>query len=410
MVQEGYFKLLKVCATPRRTVPHRSCTALRFTQETMSALAPNSTFFDEWPSLPPYIDEEMSTIAQILVDHPHHSPGTTSSPQGSVSSSATTINTPQSASSGPTALHSAGINSIGQHESNGPEHQEYFSEHSLNNFGVFTASPQIVTAKSSRANMYDFLPDLDLDHLDPLLSENVQNLFPERYDPETTPIQLDSFENHADLSCHPDMLRPEPGPQQYQNCTPQASAEPWGPPGGLPVYGQARNHYIVHDFSIDRWDGNLGNESLFQLAQQYPTSSSFHIPVESPLNIVLNGIDKEEIIEKNPSNFPSTRAPVTTSLEDFQTQPARARQPLLERGFRRPITTKVNSQNSPKERHKDHKNIVESGLIARRQRSTCRGAFTDPVQRLETGETRKLGACLRCKMQRIRVRPSNVES
>jgi hypothetical protein len=30
------------------------------------------------------------------------------------------------------------------------------------------------------------------------------------------------------------------------------------------------------------------------------------------------------------------------------------------------------------------------------------------LQRLETGETRKRGACLRCRMQRIRVSPSNL--
>ena len=36
-------------------------------------------------------------------------------------------------------------------------------------------------------------------------------------------------------------------------------------------------------------------------------------------------------------------------------------------------------------------------------KNPCRGPFRNPQERLETGQTRKIGACLRCRMQRVRV-------
>jgi hypothetical protein len=38
-----------------------------------------------------------------------------------------------------------------------------------------------------------------------------------------------------------------------------------------------------------------------------------------------------------------------------------------------------------------------------KEKNACRGPFRNPQERLETGQTRKIGACLRCRMQRIRV-------
>ncbi|PMD13377.1 hypothetical protein NA56DRAFT_585720 [Hyaloscypha hepaticicola] len=64
-----------------------------------------------------------------------------------------------------------------------------------------------------------------------------------------------------------------------------------------------------------------------------------------------------------------------------------------------PTRKKVNSQTPQGVRHKY---VGVSGLLAQKQRLKHRRAFTDLSQRLETGETRKRGACLRCRMQRIR--------
>jgi hypothetical protein len=404
MVQKGYSTLFKVCATPHRITPHH--TALPFTQKKMSAL-PNSAFFNGWSSLPPYMNEGMSTIAPVLVGHAHHNPGTTSSPQGSISSDTTANNTPQSASSNSTGLHCASIDPIGRHESAIPERQEYFPDHLMNEYNVFTASPQIVTAKNGRSDVDGFLPDLTLGHLGPLLPGD---LFQEDYDPEVPPLQLDCFENGPNGSCHSNMLRPEPELHQYQACTSQAPAEAWEPLGELATFEQARNHYI-DDLSKDRWYSNLPNDSLFQVTQ-HSTSGSSYIPAESQLTIGLeyNSIQKKDTTEKSPSNFSSTRDSVTTAVEDVQPQAERTSQPLLRRGLSRPIITKAKSPNSSRERLKDHKNVGESRLLARRQRSKCRGPFTDPVQRSETGETRRMGACIRCKVQRVRVRSSNLES
>jgi hypothetical protein len=36
-------------------------------------------------------------------------------------------------------------------------------------------------------------------------------------------------------------------------------------------------------------------------------------------------------------------------------------------------------------------------------KNPCRGPFRNPQERLETGQTRKIGACVRCRMQRVRV-------
>lgn len=36
-------------------------------------------------------------------------------------------------------------------------------------------------------------------------------------------------------------------------------------------------------------------------------------------------------------------------------------------------------------------------------KNPCRGPFRNPQERLETGQTRKVGACIRCRMQRVRV-------
>jgi hypothetical protein len=410
-------------------------TARSFTREKMSA-SPNSTFLEGWSSLEPFTYEEVATLDQpdaILVGRGHHSSSTTSSltSQGSVSSDTTAIHTPQSASTNSSSLRRAGIDSIGQPESAGPEQQECYSEHSPNNYHVFTGSQEIASANGGRAGVDDLLPNLTLDHLDAqlagassttaqsehefsgLLPEDpfLQSLFSERNNSGAPLSQLDCFMSDANASCPPHLLRSEPERQQYQHSTSQAPAQPWEQLGGLPAYGQTRNHYD-DDFSSNRWFDNTSNDS-FQFPSQLATSCSFHIPDESQLtigpslNIELgyNAIDEKEMTQRNPSNSSSTQDSVISAFEDVRPQPESARHPLLVGGHSGPIRTKVNSQNPQR---RSHKNVTESGLFAKRQRPKPRRAFTDPVQRLETGETRKRGACLRCRMQRIRVSSSNL--
>jgi hypothetical protein len=223
--------------------------------------------------------------------------------------------------------------------------------------------------------------------------------------------QLSCFMDDANASCPPHLLRSEPERQQYQHSTSQAPAHSWEQFGGVLAYEQTRNHY-ADDFSSNRWLTNMSND-LFQYPSQLSAPPSFHIPDESQLsigtslNIELgyNAVNEKEMIPKNPSPPSSTQDSVISAFEDVQPQPESARHPLLVGGLSGPIRTKANSQNSQRG---SHKNSSEFGLFAQRQRPKPRGAFTDPLERLETGETRKRGACIRCRMQRIRVSSSNL--
>jgi len=370
----------------------------------------NTTFLEGWS----FTDEEMATLERAASD----------------SSDATTINTPQSASTASTGLRPAGLDSFGQRESTGPEPQECFSEHSPNDYHVFTSSAESASANSGRAGADDLLPDLVLGELDTqlagansttaqsghgfsgLLPEDLlQSLFPGGNNSEAPSGQLDCFVNDANASCFPHLLSSGAERQRYQHSTSQAPPQAWEQLGVPLAYGQTRNDY-VDDFSSNRWFENVSNDPLFQFPSQLQTCP-FNIPDESQLtigpslNIELdyNTIDGKEIIQKNPSNSSRTQGTVISAFEDVQPQPESARLPLPARRPSGPIRTKVNFQNLQRG---SYKNISESGLFAQRQRRKHRGAFRDPLQRLETGETRKRGACLRCRMQRIRVSPSNL--
>jgi hypothetical protein len=393
----------------------------------MSA-SPNSAFLERWPSLEPFIYEEVATLepgSAILVGRGHHSPTSSLTPQGSVSSDATAINTPQSTSTSSSGLHHAGIDSIGQLEQAGHEQQECYSKHSQNDYNVFTASPEIASVNDGRAGVDDLLPDLALGNLDTQLAgasnttaqseHEFSGLLPGdllQWNNSEAPLsQLNGFMDDVNASCPPHLLRSEPERQQYQHSTSQAPTQSWEQFEGVLAYGQTRNHY-ADDFSNNRWFGNMPNDP-FQFPSQLPTHSSFHISDESQisigpsLNIELgyNAINEKEMIQKNPSHSSSTQDSAISAFDDVQPQTESARHPLLVGGLSGPIRTKVNSQNPQRG---SHKNISESRLFAQRQRPKPRGAFTDPLERFETGETRKRGACLRCRMQRIRVSFSNL--
>lgn len=52
----------------------------------------------------------------------------------------------------------------------------------------------------------------------------------------------------------------------------------------------------------------------------------------------------------------------------------------------------------------------ELGIMTPNQKpvATRRGPFKDPQARIRTAQTRKMGSCVRCRMQRIRVRPNSM--
>ena len=384
----------------------------------MSAL-PDPALLGPWASFD-VTAEEMAALAQATADlegSAHHSPGTTSSitSHGSASSDATAVNTPQSASTSSTGLRRAVLDSSSHREPAGSEQQEGFSKHLSNENHAFACPPEMASANSGNAGVDDLLPDLALDHLDTelagassstaqsghgysdLLPESLlQSLFSEGDNSEAQSTQLGCYMNAA--SC--------PEGEQFQHSAPQIPPQAWEQIGGLLAYGQTRNHY-ADDLSINRWFSNELNDPLYQFPSQIPIPSAFHIPdesqltIEPSLNIELNHnvIDEKETIQKNPSNSPTSKDSVMRAFEDVQPQPESAQHPVV-KGLSGPIRTKVNSKTP---QNGSHKTMSESRPFAQRQRPKNRGAFTDPVQRLETGETRKRGACLRCRMQRIRV-------
>jgi hypothetical protein len=412
----------------------RSCnTASSLAPETMSAL-PNSTFPGPWLSLGFLTDEEMATLElppAALVSSANHSPSTTCTitPQGSMSSDAKAINTPQSEQSASTRLidlRRATIDSTSHRESTRPEQRECFSEHSPDHYHVFSGSSELASANVGRADVVDLVPDLARGDVNPhmaeasttttqsghgfsgLLSEDLlQSLFPQANNCEAPSAQLGCFTNDTSATCPPHLLRPEAEGEQYQNCVAQAPAPSWEQIGGLVSYGQTRNHY-ADDFSSNRWYTNGLNDSLYPFNPQLSTSCPFHIPdesqltIEPSLNVELSydPMDEKGMIQKIPSNSPNIQDSVMTAFEDVQPQLESAPQPLLVGELSGPIRTKFTSQTPQRVRHK---HMGESGLLAQKQRLKHRRAFTDLSQRLETGETRRRGACLRCRMQRIRV-------
>jgi hypothetical protein len=401
----------------------------------MSAL-PNITFPGPWLSLEVFTDEEMATLElppAALVGSADHSPSTTCTitPQGSVSGNATAINTPQSGQSGQSpstssvGLRRAAIDSSSHGESTQPEQQECFSnDDSPDRYHVFSGSSEM--ASVNMGGVADFVPDLAQGHLNPQLAEAssttaqsghgysgllaedlLQSLFADGTNSEAHPAQLGCFINDTNATCSTHLLRSEAEGEQYQYCVSQAPAPSWEEMGGLDSYEQTRNHY-VDDFSSNRWYGNGLNDPVYQFTPQLPTPCSFHIPDEShlttepTLNAELNYDPMEEkgMIQKIPSNSPSAQDSVMSAFEDVQPQPESAPQSLVVGALSGPTGTKVNLQTHQRVRHK---HVGESGLLPQKQRLKHRRAFTDLSQRLETGETRRRGACLRCRMQRIRV-------
>ncbi len=367
-----------------------------------------------------------------LVGIADHSSSTTCTitSQGSVSRDATAINNPQSEQSGQspstssTGLRRAAIDSTSHRESIQPEQRECFSEHSPDRYHDFSGSSEMASANMGRAGVVDLVPDRG--HLNPqlagassttaqsghgfsgLLAEDLlQSLFSEENNSEAPSAQLGCFINDTNATCSPHLLCSEAEGEQYQHCVSQAPASSWEQTGGLVSYGQTRNHY-ADDFSSNRWYGNGLNDPVYQFTPQLPRSCPFHIPDESQsttepsLNaeLIYNPMGEKGMIQKIPSNSPITQDSVIAAFEDVQPQPESAPQCLIVGELSGPTRTKVNSQNPQRVRHN---HIGVSGILAQKQRLKHRRAFTDPLQRLETGETRKRGACLRCRMQRIRV-------
>jgi len=414
-------------------------TASSVVSDTMSAL-PNITFPGPWLSLGVFTDEEMATLElppAALVGSADHSPSTTCTctitPQGSVSSDATAVNTRHSGQSGQSpstssaGLRRAAIDSSSHGESTQPEQQECFSnDDSPDRYHVFSGSSEMASVNMGRAGVVDFVPDLARGHLNPqlagassttaqsghgysgLLAEDLlQSLFADGTNSEAPSAQLGCFINDTNATCSTHSLRSEAEGEQYQYCVSQAPAPSWEEMGGLVSYGQTRNHY-ADDFSSNRWYGNGMNDPVYQFTPQLPTSCPFHIPDESHLTIEasLNAelsydpMDEKGMIQKILSNSPSAQDSVMSAFEDVQPQPESAPQSLVVGALSGPARTKVNLQTPHRVRHK---HVGESGLLPQKQRLKHRRAFTDLSQRLETGETRRRGACLRCRMQRIRV-------
>jgi hypothetical protein len=399
----------------------------------MSAL-PNPTFPGSWLGLGFFADEEMATLElppAALVGSADHSPSTTCTItiQGSVSTDATAINTPQSGqspSTGSTGLRRVAIDTTSQRKSSQPEPRECFSEHSPNHYHVFSGHSEMASANMGRTGVVDLVSELARGHLNPQLGESssttaqsghgysgllgedlLQSLFSVGNSFEAPSAQLGCLINDTNATCSPHLCRSEAEGEQYQHCMSQAQASSWEQIGGLVPYGQTRNHY-ADDFSSNRWYGNGLNDPVYQFTPQLPTSCPFHIPDESQLTIGLSlnaelrydPMDEKGMIQKIPSTSHNAQDSVMIAFEDVQPQPESTLQSLVVVAPSGPTRTKVNLQTPQRVRHK---HIGEFGLLAQKQRLKHRRAFTDLSQRLETGETRKRGACLRCRMQRIRV-------
>ena len=246
-----------------------------------------------------------------------------------------------------------------------------------------------------------------------LLADYPPNLFSEDCNAEEQPNLRDRFENDAHASYQPYFLGSELERHHYHHSTLQAPARPWESSGGLPAHGQTRIHNIP-DFSSNHSFRDTSNDSILSFPPQLPTSGSSQVPAAYNLSAgpTYNVINERGSIDKNSLHLPSSHNSSTTVFEDVQPQPDSSRQPLLEKEISHSIRTRANFQSLAVEPHKtDHKKkIGKTRLFAERKRSKCRGPFEDPVQKFETSKTRKLGACLRCRMQRVRVSSCSLRS
>lgn len=406
----------------------------------MSAL-PSSKYLGEWGNLEALTDEAFLD-ASFPGDCAEHSPGTTS--PGSSSSSATTIDTPQSGSTG---LHSAGIRSNGRHEPTTPERREYFSEHSRSDYDVFPGSSE--NANGGGADAEVLQENLAPRNIDCQLGEqsSIAQLghgFPGAFPGEFLPIsfsdgndseapssQLGTLIHDDDVTCLRHLFNPGTNEQHYQYSTPHVAArltqdtsqhaQPWGQLAldqttvGAPTYEQ-RNGYLYEEFPSSDWIPNMSNNAGFSFPPQHQPSFSFHTPEEPQLALSSSmgaslsiGLgydvnDESEILEGSSSNFCRTKETPVNTFQDFQSQSESTQRPHTERESSSPIRTKGTSLTAQKG---SSRNANKSGPLSQRRRPKQRGAFTDLMERMETGETRKRRACLRCRMQRIRVRPSN---
>jgi hypothetical protein len=401
----------------------------------MSALS-SSKYPGGWGSLEVLTDEERELLdATFLADCAEHSPGTT---PGSSSSGATTIDTPQSGSTG---LHSAGIHSNGRHESTTPERREYFSEHSPSDYNVFPGSSENANggdadAEVLRENLAPRNIDCQLGEQSSIaqlghqfhgtFTEHFIPIFPDRNDSEAPSSQLGTLIHDDHLSCLAH-FNPETNEQHYQYSTPQACltqdasqhAQSWGQLDldqttvGPPAYEEQRNGYL-YEFPSD-WIPNMSNNPGFPFSPQHQAPFSFHTPEEPQLAMSSSmgaslsiGLgydvnDESEMLEGCSSNLCRTKETPANTFQDSQSQSDSTQRPHTERESSSPIRTKGISPTAQRE---SSRNVNKSGPLSQRRRPKQRGAFTDPMERLETGETRKRRACLRCRMQRIRVRPS----
>ena len=407
--------------------------------------SPHPKLLEEWQSLGPFNDEEKAALekaATILGDRAHHSRRTT--PQAPSSGDATTINTPQSSSTGPTGLHSAGIHSNGRRTSTVPDQLDYFSEYSPNGYNVLTGFPENADAGGRAAE--DFLGDLALGNPDGQLAEQssaaqlqqeiagplpaedfLHSLFPDGHNFGGPSSQLSTFINDANASCLSELLGSETNEPSYQYSTSQAAArltqnasqyaQSWEQQildqnfGGPLANGQQHNDYIG-DFSTSLLFPDISNDPRFQFPSQLPTTCSFHIPEESQLtmgtpidrslNIELtyNVIDDGEMSQTIPPTPSRSEERSMNASQDVHPQAENMQRPQTTRFSSGPIRTR----DAQKAQRGNYKNFNKSGPLTQNQRPKTRGAFTDPMKRKETSETRKRGACLRCRMQRIRVR------
>jgi len=394
----------------------------------------SSKYPEVWGSLEAFAEDHTLLDADFLANYAEYSPGTTS--PGSSSSSATTINTPQSGSTG---LHSAGIRSNGRHESTPPERREYFPEHSPSDYNVFPGSSKNANGGDADAEVQNLAPRgincqlgeqssiAQLGHqFHGTFTELFIPIFSDRNGSEAPSSQLDTLIHDDVLSCLPHFNH-ETNEQHYQYSAPQTCltqdasqhAQSWEQfaldqtTEGPPTYEQ-RNGYLP-EFSSD-WISNMSNNSGFQLSPQPQASFSFHTPQEPQLAISSSmgaslsiGLgydvnDESEILEGSSSNLCRTKETPANTFQDSQSQSESIQRPHTERESSSPIRTKV---ISPTAQRGSSRNVNKSGPLSQRRRPKQRGAFTDLVERRETSETRKSRACLRCRMQRIRVRPSN---
>jgi hypothetical protein len=400
-----------------------------------------SKYPEVWGSLEAFAEDHTLLDASFLANYAEYSPGTTS--PGSSSSSATTINTPQSGSTG---LHSAGIRSNGRHESIPPERREYFPEHSPSDHDVFPGSSE--NANGGDADAEVLRESLAPRGINCQLGEqssiaqlghqfhgtfpgNFITIFSDRNDSEAPSSQLGALIPDDGLSCL-QHFNHEPNEQHYQYSAPQACltqdasqhTQSWEQFAldqttvGPPTYEQ-RNGYLYELPSPSDWISNMPNmpnNPGFPLSPQHQASFSFHTPEEPQLAVSSSmgaslsiGLgydvnDDSEILEGSSSNLCRTKETPATTFQDSQSQSESIQRPHTERESSSPIRTKG---ISPTAQRGSSRNVNNPGPLSQRRRPKQRGAFTDPVERMETGKTRKSRACLRCRMQRIRVRPSN---